>query len=960
IYTSGSTGNPKGVMIEHHAVINLTRAIQCMDLTLPGKQWGWNASYAFDASIKGITQLISGSGLHVISEECRQDPSLLVSQLDNLSVIDCTPLMVEAWFAAGIEEHLPNLILGGESISTRLWNLLCEWQEKYNKKAVNVYGPTECTVDATWCHISKKEPHIGKLLNNVQAYILDGNNELLAQGVCGELHIGGVGLARGYLNHPDLTAEKFIRNPFYDKANPNNSERIYKTGDLVRWLPDGNLKFLGRIDHQIKIRGFRVELGEIENTLASHDDVKDALVVVKESASGDKFLVGYLVVDNAHIEADSENNSSTLIEILRLHLQKTLPDYMVPSVLVLLDQFPVTPNGKVDRTALPEPDMESQRERYVAPRTKTEKIICDIWKDVLGVERVSATDNFFQLGGHSLLVMQVMSRLQKRGLSITAKQLFAAPSVAGLAEELEGEIKIPGFPFITPANLIPEGCECITPEMLPLVNLSPDEIARVVKKIPGGASNVQDIYSLSPLQEGILFHHTINSNDAYVIPMLFKIQERKALDEFLVALQFVIDRHDVLRTAFFWDELSVPVQVVFRRASLPVQWLNFSACQDVEAEMRARCAPERQGMELGQAPLVRLQIAVDARSNFYYVLVQLHHIISDHVSLDIIQNELTAFLNGQQDNLPAPVSYREFIAHTRHHARQHDAKIFFTNMLNDLDEPTLPFGLVNVNMDGDGSHIVERKANVPSAISSRIRKLSKQLAVSPAVLFHAAWAMVVSGCSGRNDVVFGTVMSGRLQGIAHAESMPGMFINTQPVRVKLMNATALELVHQVQESLRDLLPYEQASLALAQRCSGFPGDVPLFSAMLNYRHSVPADSNRANHVGISNNFLDQHSQFELLLTQERSNYPFNLLVDDYGDSFALGIQVDQRINAIQIEKYTQTALANLVDALASWPDKQATSLSIIPEQERQQLLVEWNSTAASYPREKCIHELFEA
>ena len=386
-----------------------------------------------------------------------------------------------------------------------------------------MYGPTECTVDATGCLISEKEPHIGKLLNNVQAYILGGNNELLAQGIYGELHIGGAGLARGYLNRPDLTAKKFISNPFYDKTNPNNSERLYKTGDMVRWLPDGNLEFLGRIDHQVKIRGFRIELGEIENTLASHDDVRDALVLAKKSASGDTFLVGYLLVDSMHMEANSENNPSILIKLLRQHLQKTLPDYMVPSALVLLDRFPLTSNGKLDHKALPDPDMASQREEYIAPCTHIEKIMCEVWQEVLGVARVGVTDNFFQLCGHSLLAMQAISRLQRRGLSITAKQLFAAPSVAGLAKEIEGQIEIPGVLFAAPANLIPEGCEFITPEMLPLVNLSADEITSVVKNIPGGAGNIQDIYSLASLQEGILFHHMMNSSDTYVIPMLFRM-----------------------------------------------------------------------------------------------------------------------------------------------------------------------------------------------------------------------------------------------------------------------------------------------------------------------------------------------------------------------------------------------------------------------------------------------------
>jgi len=260
-------------------------------------------------------------------------------------------------------------------------------------------------------------------------------------GVPGELLIGGAGLARGYLNRPDLTAEKFIANPFYDKTDPNSSERLYKTGDLVRRLPDGNLEFLGRIDHQVKIRGFRIELGEIENTLAADSSVKDAVVLAKESPGGDKRLVAYVVTDS--VGRHSDDTAADYIGHLRQHVSARLPDYMVPSAFVLLEKLPLTPNGKVDRKALPEPDLSQRQGDYVAPRTETERVLCDIWQEVLGVERVGVTDNFFRLGGHSLLATRQLAQLSNQfGVFIPMKELFSRQNVFELGLFVDREVKL--------------------------------------------------------------------------------------------------------------------------------------------------------------------------------------------------------------------------------------------------------------------------------------------------------------------------------------------------------------------------------------------------------------------------------------------------------------------------------------------------------------------------------------
>ncbi|MES2824016.1 MAG: amino acid adenylation domain-containing protein [Pseudomonadota bacterium] len=695
-------------------------------------------------------------------------------------------------------------------------------------------------------------------------------------------------------------------------------------------------------------------MGEIENTLMTHAAVKDAIVLAKASATGDKRLVAYVVTDAIDWQDESAvaiTASHEWIESLRHHLSEILPDYMVPSAFVLLEKLPLTPNGKVDRKALPEPDISLQQNTYVAPRTKTEKILCEIWQTALGIAQVGITDNFFQLGGHSLLIVQIISRLQQHGLSMPARQLFTTPSLGELARALDADSKSTLPLFKAPANLIPEGCELITPDMLPLVNLSAEELSSIVEKIPGGAANVQDIYPLAPLQEGILFHHiTGEQSDPYVLPCLFKIKSHQAVTEFINALQFVVNRHDVLRTAILWDRLSVPVQVVCRKVTLSVTWLELDSINSIEEKMRARCAPEHQWMDLTQPNLIKLEVAEDSLTGQYFVFLQYHHITSDHVGFGIIEKEIISYQMGQADKLPASIPYREFVAHAQHQALHHDAEAFFTQMLSDVEESTAPFNLLDIN--GDGSHILDAKAAVPAATSSALRRLAKDLTISPAAIFHTAWAMVVGACSSRNDVVFGTVLSGRLQGTLGAEHMLGVVINTLPLRVKLNDKSVLAVVKEVQNSLLDLLPFEQASLALAQRCSGVQGGAPLFTALLNYRHSVKMETDQSN--------VEESSIFKYIAGQERANYPFGLSVDDFGGDFALNMQVKNTINVERIVGYMQTAIAELVCALQSSPHQAINKISVLPQVELQQLLTGWNNTQEIYPKDKCIHELFEA
>jgi acyl-CoA synthetase (AMP-forming)/AMP-acid ligase II/acyl carrier protein len=358
--------------------------------------------------------------------------------------MDCTPVIVEQWFEAGLDKQLPNLIIGGDAISQSLWEKLVAWQQATGKKVLNVYGPTEASVNTTYAEIIGPYPTIGRGLKNTNLAVLDNHLQLVPQGVAGELHIGGVGLARGYLNQADLTAMRFIANPFYDetkKEGLHTKKRLYKTGDLVRWLPNGTLEFLGRIDHQVKIRGFRIELGEIAHQLASQNSVNDAIVLAKTNEQGDKQLVAYVVTPLANSFTEdteqSQQERADYIDGLRQALLTTLPDYMVPAAFVLLDSFPITSNGKVDRKALPDADVFSQQ-IYVAPTTDTEQALCEIWQDLLKIERVGVNDDFFALGGHSLQIMKLLSAIRARfTIEVSVAQLFELKKISDCATHID-------------------------------------------------------------------------------------------------------------------------------------------------------------------------------------------------------------------------------------------------------------------------------------------------------------------------------------------------------------------------------------------------------------------------------------------------------------------------------------------------------------------------------------------
>jgi amino acid adenylation domain-containing protein len=594
----------------------------------------------------------------------------------------------------------------------------------------------------------------------------------------------------------------------------------------------------------------------------------------------------------------------------------------------------------------PRPDLSND---YVVPGNSTEQTIADIWQELLGVANVGIHDNFFELGGNSLMAVTLIERMWRKGLHVDARGLFSRSTVA----ELAAAAGCQGGLVEVPPNLIPRDCDAITPEMLPLAGLSATEIERIVSGIPGGASNVQDVYPLAPMQEGILFHHLMSGEgDPYLVAMLYSFDSRTRLDGYLAALQAVIRRHDIFRTAVVWKGLREPVQVVWRKAPMPVEEIQFDpAGGDVAEQLKRRFDPRHHRIDVCQAPFIRAHITHDLANGRWLLLMLLHHLASDQPTLDVMQEEIQAHLLGKADRLPAPLPFRNFVAQARMGAGQEEHEGFFRRMLGDVDEPTAPFGLLNVQ--GDGSEIEEARLEVSVGLARRLRQRARKLGVSAASLCHLAWAQVLARVSGREDVIFGTVLFGRMQGGEGTDRVMGPFLNTLPARIRVGEEGVEASARATHTYLAELMRQEHASLALAQRCSAVPAPAPLFSALLNYRHSPSMAQ------GPSAEATQAWEGIQRLYVQERTNYPFTLSVSDLGEAFILTAQAPAHIGPMRVCEFMRTALEGLVEALETAPATPARSIDVLPEAERRRVLEEWNDTKTELPSEQCIHEMFE-
>jgi amino acid adenylation domain-containing protein/FkbH-like protein len=753
IYTSGSTGKPKGVAIEHRngvALIYWARDVFARE-ELGGVLA--STSICFDLSVFEMFVPLSWGGAVILAENALALPGLPARA--EVTLVNTVPSAIrELLRIKGVPPNVRVVNLAGEPLITPLVNQI--YGETSVQKVYDLYGPSETTTYSTFTLRKAEEPAtIGRPLANEQVYLLDKNLLPVPIGVPGEIYIGGDGVAREYLNRPELTAEKFVPLPSsIGQACRSATGRLYKTGDLARWHSDGNLEFLGRIDHQVKIRGFRIELGEIEAVLRKHPGLRESVVVVREDRPGDKRLAAYVVrKPEERVDADE----------LRRFARESVPEYMVPPAFVFLDALPLTPNGKVDRKALPapEPERRDAGAEFVEAASLVEEQLTAIWREVLGVERVSVRDNFFELGGHSLLAIQVISRVrEKLKVELPLFSLFEAPTIQQLARGLDsGEW---------------------TQNQLPLLPMQP---------VPRDGR-----LPLSSVQERLWFLDQVSpGGHAYNVPVALRL--KGVLDTFALqrALGEVIRRHEALRTTFA-NENGELFQIIAPSLSAEIEVTNLEsvAAGDREAQAKSWLREEVQKpFDLAHGPLIGVKLARLGATD-HVLSVVMHHAISDGWSLSIFFQDLETFYCAFAAGKPAPeipglpVQYADF-AHWQRQwmqgAKLEQERAYWKNKLSGAPASVnLPVDRAEPESAASG-RAGRRAEKFSAATAEALGVFSHRENATPFMVLMTALAITFEKWAHQQDMVLGTVVAGRTR--REVENVIGCFMNFLPIRTQI-------------------------------------------------------------------------------------------------------------------------------------------------------------------------------
>ncbi|MGO2452252.1 amino acid adenylation domain-containing protein [Pseudomonas taetrolens] len=807
IYTSGSTGRPKGVSVAHGPLAMHCLSIGALYGMTPDDRELQFASISFDgAHERWLTPLVFGSALMPRDDEVWSAQRTCEEiERHGITIACFTPSyllqMADYMGEAGRKLPIRSYTVGGEGMPKHAFD---EVQRVLQPpRIINGYGPTETVITPLiWCAYPGSQFEsaflpIGRPVGERSAYVLDGSLQPLPVGVAGELYLGGEGVARGYHQRPALTAERFVPDPFVSGA------RLYRSGDLARLREDGVVEYLGRIDQQVKIRGFRIELGEIEACLLEHQGVREAFVVDREGPVS-RQLLGYVVA------RDPMADEAGLREALLAHLRSRLPAHMLPAHLMCLAALPLTPNGKLDRQALPAPEASRQAAQQVAPTTPAEALLAEVWQDVLGLDAIGVTENFFDLGGDSIISLLAVSRAGQRGLVFTPKQLFEAQTIRGLAAVAStiGRQSLPGLQTLA--------------------------FAQVPRAVKVDRRVLDDLYPLSPMQQGMLFHCVESPELNLYVNQLSVAVEGLQVERFRAAWQVLLERHEVLRAAFMWrDGLADPLQAVYRQASLPIVELDWREHAAPEAALQALAAQDQaRGFDLSCPPLMRFTLVRLGERQFQMIWTY-HHLLLDGWSASRLLGEMLRLYADQA--LPALTGrYADYISWLA----QQDVSVaedFWRERLSPLQTPTILANAANSEGHGHGVlySYLDREA------SERLQQFANRQRVTLNTLVQAAWLLLLQRHTGQRCVAFGATVAGRPTELTGAQDMLGLFINTLPVIQTLDPQQPLgDWLRQLQDYNLAIRDFEHTPLADIQRWAGQGGQGLFDSIIVFENHPV--------------------------------------------------------------------------------------------------------------------------
>jgi tyrocidine synthetase-3 len=950
IYTSGSTGRPKAVSLEHRNVVNLVfglheRIYKCYHR---GLRVALVAPYVFDASVQQIfATLLLGHTLYIVPENTRVDGNALLEFFKNYSIhiTDGTPLhlglMLESLAGSKVDLDLKHLLIGGEALPLQTVQGFFESFEHTPPKISNVYGPAECCVDCTCFDISRENLHeldavpIGTPLGNEQVYIMDRDMNLQPIGISGELCIAGEGVGRGYLNQPELTAEKFcfLLNRFYRSYR---SYIIYRTGDLARWLEDGNIEFLGRMDHQVKIRGLRIELGEIEQCLLACHHIKEAFVIATE----DKYLCAYVV---------PASPGAFNVGDIRENLSRRLPDYMIPSFFVPLERIPLTVNGKIDRKALPSPGKIAGGEVYVPPQSVVEKKMAAIWSEILRIPvgEIGIDSDFFTLGGHSLKATSLVSRIHKEfDVKIPLAEIFRIPRVKELSiyiKENTRDIHVP---------------------------IEPGE--------------QKEYYPLSSSQKHLYVLHQMGLEDtAYNVPMTVVLEgllNKKVLEN---TFRQSIERHESLRTSFHMigDQ---PVQIVHDHVEFEIENYQVEEREQKTEDRRQKTGKKRETtddrrqttevnahtylssvirhlsseftrpFDLSHSSLLRVGL-IKEQEQKHILMVDMHHIITDGISINLFIREAMELYSGGKLS-PLRLQYKDYaewqVGDRQKKAIKRQEEYWMRQFAEEVPVLNLPLDYPRPKVQSFEGAVLSFE--LPRGLTRSINQMILDTGATLYMVLLAIYNILLSKLSGQEDIVVGTPIAARRH--ADLERIIGMFVNTlAPRNYPNSEKTAREFLEEIKESTLQAFEnqeYQFEDLVEKVFVHRDTSRNPIFDTMFALQNMETQTDEIAADVfplKISPYEIDYHTaKFDLTLT----------CFEEGGKLFCFFEYCTKLFKRDAIERFI-IYFQQVLSAVLENPHQKIYQIEIITPEEKQRILYEFNDTAASYPNNKTLHQLFE-